>query len=91
MPKIKYVATSPTGLLQPLPIPQQIWEDLSIDFITGLPKVCGTDTILVIIDHLSKYGHFLTIRYPYMTKDVTDVFIKKVVCLNRFSSIIVTN
>lgn len=40
----------PGGLLQPLDIQTAIWEELSMDFITGLPKSKGFDTILVVVD-----------------------------------------
>ncbi|CAI7798665.1 unnamed protein product, partial [Closterium sp. NIES-54] len=49
-----------TGLLQPLPVPEQPWQVVSLDFITGLPSTSrGHDSILVVIDKFSKMGHFI--------------------------------
>ena len=45
----------PTGLLQLLPIPEQKWESISMDFITRLPKVQGKDCIYVLVDRITKY------------------------------------
>jgi hypothetical protein len=44
------------GLLQPLSIPSQHWEEDFMDFITGLPKSEGKSVIMVIVDRLTKYA-----------------------------------
>jgi hypothetical protein len=45
------------GLLEPIPIPEGAWQVITMDFITGLPRVEGQDVLLVIIDKFTKYCH----------------------------------
>ncbi len=79
------------GLLQPLSIPYQIWEDISMDFIEALPKTEGKDTILVIVDRLTKYAHFVPMKHPFSTMDVARLFMDTVYKLHGCPKSIVTD
>jgi len=71
----------PPGLLQPLPVPKDRWEDISMDFITSLPKTAaGHDGIFVVVDRLSKRVHLapvsMTITAPQFALLFADVVFK---------------
>ncbi|WVZ53112.1 hypothetical protein U9M48_004098 [Paspalum notatum var. saurae] len=59
-------ASRPAGLLQPLKIPEWKWEQISMDFIVGLPKTRrGHDSIRVVVDYPTKVAHFIPVRTTY--------------------------
>ncbi|KAL0395244.1 UNVERIFIED_CONTAM: Transposon Ty3-G Gag-Pol polyprotein [Sesamum latifolium] len=66
------------GLLQPLPLPSQAWTSISMDFIEGLPKSQGKDCIMVVVDHLTKYVHFLSLTHPFSAEAVARIFMGQV-------------
>jgi hypothetical protein len=70
------------GLLQPLPIPQQSWTDISMDFIEDLPVSHGYSIILVIVDRLTNYCHFFPIKHPYLAATIAQVFLINIVKLH---------
>lgn len=74
----KYDPAANPGLLQPLPIPDDIWQSISMDFIEGLPPSKGKHCILVVIDRLSKQAHFLSLSHPYTASEVAQLYLDNV-------------
>jgi hypothetical protein len=58
------------GTLQPLPIRSWKWDDISMDFIVGLPLMSRNhDSIWVVVDRLTKAAHFIAVNSTYSAKD----------------------
>lgn len=80
------------GPLQPLSIPSWKWEDISMDFIVGLPKTSkGYDSIWVIVDRLTKSAHFLPVRTRYKTPQYAELYIARIVSLHGVPKTIVSD
>jgi hypothetical protein len=79
------------GLLQPLSIPSQRWEEVSMDFITGLPKSEGKSVIIVIVDRLTKYAHFCALSHPFKASTVATAFMETVQKLHGNPNVIVSD
>jgi hypothetical protein len=60
--RTKPTTQKPYGSLKPLPIPAGPWTDISYDLITNLPPSGGADSILTVIDWLTKMAHFIACR-----------------------------
>lgn len=87
----KYSTQKPAGLLQPLPIPSQVWEDVSMDFITGLPPSRGYTAIMVVVDRLSKYTHFAALPTRFDALRVAHLFVNTVVRHHGFPKTLVSD
>lgn len=79
------------GLLQPLPIPTKIWDQISMDFIEGLPSSGGKHVIMVVVDRLSKYAHFIALTHPYIAIEVAQIFLDHIFKLHGLPSTITSD
>ncbi|KAD7478205.1 hypothetical protein E3N88_01341 [Mikania micrantha] len=90
--QIKIEHQRASGLLQPLDIPLWKWDEISMDFVTGLPKTLKkNDAIWVVVDRLSKSAHFLAIQQGFSVSKLADVFIKEIIRLHGTPASIVSD
>lgn len=68
-----------------------VWEEVLIDFIVGLPKSKGYEAVLVVVDRLSKYSHFIPFKHPYTAKTVAEDFGKENIRLHGLPAAIVND
>jgi hypothetical protein len=81
--RVKAEHRHPARLLQPLTIPEWKWELVTMDFIIGLPRPNKQhDSIMVVVDKLTKATHFIPLKTTHKETDVVDIYMMEVACLH---------
>jgi len=80
------------GTLQPLSIPSWKWEDISMDFIVGLPTTPHKhDSVWVIVDRLTKTAHFIPVHTTYSAKRYAEIYLDQIVRLHGIPKTIISD
>lgn len=79
----------PSGVLHPLPVPGYLWQDISMDFVTGLPSSNGYDTIWVVVDYLTKLWHFIPCSTTIDTEGLVELLLTNIFYVHRHPETIV--
>lgn len=89
----KTSSRTPVGLLMPLPVPLQRWQDLSLDFVSGFGP--GDDPrneeILVVLDRLTKMCHLIPTSSHIKSDDLAQLLLRHVFSLHGFPLTIVSD
>jgi hypothetical protein len=89
---VKVEHQSPAGLMQPLTIPEWKWEEIGMDFITGLPiTLSKKDMIWVIVDSLTKSAHFLAINQKDSGEKLVKLYVQEIVSKHGVPKTIVSD
>ena len=82
---------APYGDLNPLEIPTRNWESISMDFITDLPPSHAFDTLLVVVDRLSKQSHFIPMIQSLDAPGLTQLYVSSIFKLHGLPLSIVSD
>jgi hypothetical protein len=73
-------------------VPEWKWEEIGMDFITGLPRTQkGNDSIWVIIDRLTKVAHFIPVKTTFGGATLSQIYLKEIVRLHGIPRKIVSD
>jgi len=90
--KTKSQKLKPAGLLQPLPIPGDRWEVVSLDFITDLPLTKrNKDGIMTVVDKLTKMAHFIPINMKSSSGDVARIYFDEIFRLHGLPKALISD
>jgi len=81
--RTKVVRQAPYGLMTPNEAPNRPWKSISIDFISDLQKSEGDDTILIVIDRLTKMAHFLPCTKEINARQFSQLLVWEIFQLHR--------
>ena len=82
----------PSSLLNPLPILQWKWDNITMDFVSGFPLTQRKhDAVWVIVDRLTKSAHFLPIRLDYSMDRLAELYMSEIVRLHGIPLSIVSD
>jgi hypothetical protein len=82
----------PGGLLQPLSVLDWKWDDISMDFIVGLPLTARKfNLIWVIVDRLTKSAHFIPVDTNYNVQKYAEIYVARVLCLHGVPKTIISD
>jgi hypothetical protein len=90
--RVKEEHQKPAGLLQPLKVLEWKWEEISMDFIVGLPRTpAGYDSIWVTVDRLTKVAHFIPVKTTHSGARLVERYMSRIVCFHGVPKSIVSN
>ena len=90
--RVKAEHQVPSGLLQPIRIPEWKWDRITMDFVVGLPLTGRRhDSVWVVVDRLTKSAHFLPVRTDYSLNKLVELYIKEIVRLHGIPVSIISN
>ena len=82
----------PTGVAKSMPTPEQPWQRFSMDWMTDFPvSKRGFDSILVVVDYLTRLAHFIPTHKKQSSEDVARILRREVVRLHGVSEVVVSD